>query len=191
MKLYTLMRLSRLIAGLATALILIGLAAGCGASYGGGGGAGCGIYRNCPTMPPGMGTDCSALATGPNVTIDLNLGLAACNDKTYSSVLGFSLDNVHSQVIKIPMNSNVTFHNSGSGVPHTADLLGTSSFPATDTNPAAASAPGADISSANFSTGTLTMGASSAVYKAGVIGVYYFGDHFYYSSGVRSVLIVQ
>jgi hypothetical protein len=181
-------RVAQLVAGLASAFALISLA-GCGSSYGGGGMGGCGIYGTCPTTPPTM-TDCSVMAAGPNVTIDLNYGLASCNDKTYTAVLGFSIDNAHSQVIKIPINSNVTFMG-GTGAPHTADLLG-SSFPATDMNPATASPAGADISSANFSTGPIGLGASSAVYKAGVAGVYFFGCHFHYVTfGERSVLIVQ
>ena len=183
-------RVAQLVAGLTSALALISLA-GCGGSYGGGGGmGGCGIYGGpCPTTPP-MATDCSVMAAGPNVTIDLNYGLASCNDSTYTAVRGFSTDNAHSQVIKIPINSNVTFVG-GTGAPHTADLLG-SSFPATDTNPATASPAGADISSANFSTGPIGLGASSAVYKAGVAGVYFFGCHFHYVTfGERSVLIVQ
>jgi hypothetical protein len=189
-KLSILTRVARLVAGLTAAFAFIALA-GCGGSYGGGGTGmgGCGIYGPCPTTPPTT-TDCSVAPAGPNVTIDLNVGLASCADTTYMAVLGFSTDNAHSQVIKIPINSNVTFMGS-TGAPHTADLLG-SSFPATDTNPATAAAAGADISSANFSTGPLNLGASSAVYKAGVAGVYFFGCHFHYASnGMRTVLIVQ
>jgi hypothetical protein len=184
------MRVAQLAAGLTAAFAFILLAAGCGGSYGGGGMGGCGIYGGtCPTTPPTT-TDCSVMAAGPNVTIDLNYGLAACNDKTYAAVLGFSTDNAHSQVIKIPIHSNVTF-TAGFGAPHTADFLG-NSFPATDTNPATASVAGADISSANFSTGSLAMGVSSAVYRADVAGVYFFGCHFHYVTfGERSVLIVQ
>jgi hypothetical protein len=189
-KLSILTRVTQLVAGLTAAFAFV-LLAGCGGSYGGGTGmGGCGIYGGpCPTSPP-MATDCSVMAAGPNVTIDLNYGLAACNDQTYSAIRGFSIDNAHSQVIKIPIHSNVTF-TAGTGAPHTADFLG-NSFPATDTNPATASVAGADISSANFSTGPLAMGVSSAVYRADVAGVYYFGCHFHYVTfGERSVLIVQ
>jgi hypothetical protein len=183
----------RLAAGLTFALILGIAAAGCGgAGYTtnamGGGGGGC--TYGCPAPPPPTGTDCSAVASGAPVTIDLNVALAACIDKTYTSVLGFSLDDAHSQVIKIPVNSNVVFA-AMTGGPHTADLLG-SSFPATDTNPATASPAGTDISSMNFSTGPLNTGSSSAVYHAGVTGIYFFGCHFHYNSnGMRTVLIVQ
>jgi hypothetical protein len=182
---------ARMAAGLTLALILGIATAGCG---GGGygtnamGGAGC-VY-GCPAPTPPAGTDCSAVASGAPVTIDLNVGLAACDDTTYTSVLGFSLDNTHSQVIKIPVNSNVVFA-AMTGGPHTADLLG-SSFPAMDTNPATAAPAGTDISSANFSTGPLNTGSSSAVYHAAVTGIYYFGCHFHYTSnGMRTVLIVQ
>lgn len=181
-------------AGAVAAIALAGLIAGCGSGYGGGGngGAGCGIYGTCPTNPPAGPVDCSSLAAGPNVTVDLNLSLATCNDKTYANVLGFSLDNAHSQVVKIPVGSNVQFMASV-GYPHTADLLGTAGFPGSDTNPATASAAGADISSANFSTGALNSnGAMSAVYKANVVGIYYFGCHFHYmSNNMRTVVIVQ
>jgi len=178
------------IAAAASAIALAALIAACGSGGGGGGGGGCGAYgRACPTPTPIAGTDCSVLGALPTVTIDLNLGLAACNDKTYTSVQAFSIDNVHSQVVKIPVGSNVKF-TAGSGAPHTADLLG-SSFPGSDTNPATASPANADISSANFSTGSLSMGASSSNYKANVVGIYYVGCHFHYSIGMRTVLIVQ
>jgi len=176
-------------AGLILALILGVATAGCGSSYGNAmGGSGC-LY-GCPATMPPAGTNCSVLASGATVTIDLNVGLAACVDTTYTSVLGFSLDDAHSQVIKIPVNSNVVFA-AMTGGPHTADLLG-SSFPATDTNPATAAPAGTDISSASFSTGPLNTGSSSAVYHAAVTGIYYFGCHFHYTTnGMRTVLIVQ
>ena len=182
--------LTRVVAA-ASVIALAVLSAACGSSYGGGGGGGgggCGYGGPCPTSPP-TATDCSVVAASP-VTIDLNLGLAACNDKTYTSVLGFSIDNAHSQVVKIPVGSNVMF-TSGSSAPHSADLLG-NSFPASDTNPETASPVNADISSANFSTGTLNLGISSVNYKANVAGIYFFGCHFHYASnGMRTVLIVQ
>ncbi|MBV8366548.1 MAG: hypothetical protein JO194_08595 [Candidatus Eremiobacteraeota bacterium] len=188
-------RAARLGAGLVTLIAALAFAAGCGgSSYGGGGGGGggaCGgIYGPaCPTPTPVAAADCSVSPAG-NVTIDLNFGLAACVDKTYGSVLGFSTDNTHSQIIKIAAGSTVTFMATAQG-PHTADELGSGGFPANDTNPATASAAGTDISAANFSTGTLNNGQSSAIYNAAVVGIYYFGCHFHYGSGMRTVLIVH
>ena len=179
------------VAAVASLIALAASIAACGSSYsgGGGGGSGCGYGGPCPSSPP-VATDCSVLAANP-VTIDLNLSLAVCNDKTYSNVLAFSIDNAHSQIVKIPVGSNVVFM-SGSAAPHSADLLGTAGFPASDTNPETASPVNADISSANFSTGTLNLGISSANYKANVAGIYFFGCHFHYASnGMRTVLIVQ
>jgi plastocyanin len=184
--------LAKLGTGLLTALAVAVIIAGCGggSSYGGGGGGGGGCaYGPCPTTPPtSAATDCSVAPASP-VTIDLYYGIASCTDKTFGMVEGFSTDNAHSQVIKVASGSNVQFMATVNG-PHSADLLG-ASFPASDTNPETASAAGTDISTANFSTGTLNDGQMSAVYHAAVAGMYFFGCHFHYSLGMRTVIIVQ
>ena len=187
---------ARLGAGIVSLIAALAIAAcGGGSSYGGGGGGGggggCGIYQVCPSPSPSAGAqDCSVAPAG-NVTIDLDLGLASCNDKTYSTVLGFSTDNAHSQVIKVVSGSMVTFTATALG-PHTDDELGTGGFPKSDTNLATASAAGTDISAATFSTGTLNDGQSSMAYPAAMVGIYYFGCHFHYSSNhMRTVIIVH
>jgi len=178
------------------ACLALSLAAGCGGGggvYGGGGGGG--GYGG--GGGGGGAADCSvAPAMGP-VTIDVNLGLTSCNDSTYGLVLGYSTpaDAVKSHVIKLHVGSTVVFTNTGN-IAHTADDLGTTSFPASDTVPLAQAAAGTDISAANFSTGTLNAagmaGSSSPVYNAGVAGIYYFGCNFHYvSNGMRTVIIVS
>ncbi|MBV8082051.1 MAG: hypothetical protein JO293_02275 [Candidatus Eremiobacteraeota bacterium] len=179
--------------GLLTALAAAILVAGCGGSSsyggGGGGGGGCAYGQVCPTpVPSPAKTDC-AVAPAGNVTIDLYYGLSSCNDTTFGMVEGFSTDNAHSQVIKIATGSTVQFTATVNG-PHSADLLG-NTFTAADNNPEIASPAGTDISTANFSTGTLNDGQTSAVYHASVAGMYFFGCHFHYSLGMRTVIIVQ
>ena len=173
---------------------MLSLAAGCGGgAYGGGGGGGGNGYGGGGGGGNGA-KDCSVSpAMGP-VTIDVNLGLASCNDSTYGVVLGYSTDNVSSHVIKLVKGSTIVFTNTGT-VAHTADDLGTGGFPGSDTVPLATAAANTDISTANFSTGAISAGMSapsSGSYKAGVSGIYYFGCNFHYvSNGMRTVIIVM
>jgi plastocyanin len=175
------------------ACIVLSLAAGCGGGgsgggggggYGGGGGGGGGGAKDC-SVSPAMG----------HVIIDVNLGLASCNDTTYGLVQGYSTDNISSHVIKLVKGSTVTFTNTGN-VAHTADDLGTGGFPGSDTNPLPGSPPaaGTDISTSKFSTGAIAVGASapsSGSYNASVAGIYYFGCNFHYGLGMKTVIIVM
>lgn len=177
----------------AAAGIALSLAAGCGggSAYGGGGGGGGGYGGG---GGGGGAIDCSVSpAMGP-VTIDVNLSLASCKDITYGLVLGYSTDNVSSHVIKLHVGSTVVFTNTGT-IMHTADDLGTAGFPPSDTVPLAAAPANTDISVVNFSTGSISVGASapsSGSYKANVAGIYYFGCNFHYvSNGMRTVIIVS
>lgn len=178
----------------AAACIALSLAAGCGggsAYGGGGGGGGGGGYGGGGGGGP---VDCSVSPAMGAVTVDVNLGLASCNDITYGLVLGYSTDNVSSHVIKLHVGSTVVFTNTGT-IAHTADDFGTAGFPASDTVPLAGAPANTDISVTNFSTGSLSAGMSAPIsgsYKANVTGIYYFGCHFHYvSNGMRTVIIVS
>jgi len=177
------------------ACLALSLAAGCAGGGGGAYGGGMGGYGG--GGGGGGALDCSVAPAMGAVTIDVNLGLSSCNDTTYGLVLGYSTtaDAVKSHVIKLHVGSTVVFTNTGN-IAHTADDLGTSGFPVSDTVPLAQAKAGTDIGAANFSTGTLNAsgmaGSTSPVYNAGVAGIYYFGCNFHYvSNGMRTVIIVS
>jgi hypothetical protein len=121
----------------------------------------------------------------------------------YGNVKGFFLGTngsppSGSNVVNLTAMHSVVFTNveaAGSALPqHTASFIQTwsGSFPANPTIPSTASAPGASISSAGFSTGTLNPGQTSAVYSSGTPGMFIFGCFFHYASnGMRTVIIVQ
>jgi len=192
--------LLRIAAFAPAALLALALSA-CGGSYSAAGGAGCGgIYGNmCPptNAPPPAMSDCSAAAplVGPNYQVTMNLNLASCNDITYGLVRGYSAGN-GSNVVKAPGGSNIVFVNNDTLYMHTADFLAkTLPFPAAYGGGVqrAASAAGTLIDDPNFSTGTLAQnGGTSAVYKVPASGsITLLGCFFYYSSGMRTVVIAQ
>jgi len=91
----------------------------------------------------------------------------------------------------------VVFTNVDSSLPHTGSLLGDATkksapWPSTFTGSSNASKAGTDISTTDFSTGTIDPGGSSAVYTASVPGFYMFGCAFHYiSHGMRDIIIVK
>jgi hypothetical protein len=162
--------------------------------YGGGGGGGGG--GNCMAHPVAspMGTPVGILLNGENPV----------SVAPYGNVLGYfngtspSAPN-GSNVVNLVANTNVQFVNfdtNGGFGAHTASFLGawSGSFPGTFTNSngATASAAGAVITSANFSSGAVNPGTASAVYNSGGPGMFVFGCAFHYmSNNMRTVVIVH
>ena len=162
--------------------------------YGGGGGGGGNGSGTCaaPTSKPAA----SAQPVGLLLTGEHNMSVAP-----YGNVIGFFPGTNGnppngSNVVHLTAMQNVTFTNTeaGAGLPHTASFIQSwgGSFPANPTIPSTASAAGTSISSANFSSGNLNPGQTSAVYSSGSPGMFIFGCAYHYvSNGMRTVVIVQ
>jgi plastocyanin len=171
--------------------------------------AGCGGQAGMSSVPTGGTTGTMSVGHGMpavNLTVDaaetvgINLtGQKVTKNMHYGKVLGYFLGatKTKSMVVMIPVGSTVTFSNLDSGLPHTASLLGDATkkhapWPATFTGSGTESKAGTDISTKDFSTGTLTPGGTSPSYAAGVPGFYMFGCAFHYlSHGMRTVVIVH
>jgi plastocyanin len=130
---------------------------------------------------------------------DFSTATAQCDDSRFGAVRGYfgGTSAMMTQVISIMHSAGdvVEFENVDTGVPHTANNLGTwsGSFPPTGPAmpPATPSPAGTDISAPDFTSGVLYPGQTSPAYVADVPGVYVFGCAFAYSSGMRTVIIVQ
>lgn len=181
---------------LAAAGVLAAVAMGC-SGYSSAG-VGCGIYGGAcptPTPTPPVATDCSHAPTfTAPIIVQLNLSFATCNDTTFGVIRGISDTNSASNIIKVSTGQNIQFSNVDS-LPHTIDFLGTwtGSFPPADTSSAGPASAGTDIGTTNFSTGALSMGSSSLVFKTPAApGMYVFGDRLYYGgSNMRAVVIAM
>ena len=120
-------------------------------------------------------------------------------DATYGKILGYfkGVKSKKTHVITIKTGEQVVFMNVDPALEHTGSFLGDASagganWPSTFTGSSTASPAGTDISTANFSTGAMSHGSSSATYAANVPGFYMFGCAFHYqSSGMRDIIIVQ
>jgi plastocyanin len=120
-------------------------------------------------------------------------------NKHYGRVIGYfkGTTSMTSQVVMLSADTNVTFTNVDSSLPHTASFLGDATkksapWPTSFTGSSSASSAGTDIGTSGFSTGTLTPGHSSAVYNTGAPGFYMFGCFYHYvSEGMRTVIIVK
>jgi hypothetical protein len=169
----------------AAAATLVAVTALVVAACGGGGGGG-----NCNPAP--TGTPVGLLLTGETAqsTAD-GMVLGYFNGTNGMAPNGSGL-------VNLTANQNVQFINTEgpSGLPHTASFLGpySGSYPSTftNTNGATASAAGAAISSANFSSGNLNPGVASAIYNSGGPGMFIFGCFYHYvKMGMRTVIIVH
>jgi plastocyanin len=120
-------------------------------------------------------------------------------DPTYGRIFGYfkGTKAKKSSVVTIPVGDTVVFDNVDTLEHHTADFLGDASAKGakwpTDFNGSGTQSPaGTDISTAQFSTGTLETGQSSPVYTANVPGFYMFGCQYHYTSvGHRTIIIVH
>lgn len=172
-----------------------GTSAGVGCrGYGGGGGSGTGA--NCGGHPNPSPTPSTASAQ--TVVVRLT-GETAATDPTYGNILGYQLGSAGTttQVVHLTANSTVQFVNMDATLPHTASFIQTwggsypSPFPPANLGPTA-SAAGTVISTANFSSGNINPGATSALYNTGGAATLIFGCAYHYdSNGMRTVVIVQ
>jgi hypothetical protein len=158
--------------------------------YGGGGGGG----GNCVAHPAATGTPVGILLNGENPV----------SAPPYGNVVGyFNGTNPNppngSNVVNLVANTNVQFVNfdtNGGFGPHTASFLGawSGSFPGTFTNSngMTSSPAGTVITSANFSSGTISAGTASVIYNSGGPGMFVFGCAFHYlTNNMRTVIIVH
>jgi plastocyanin len=169
--------------------------------------AGCGGSQQAAGTSPGGGSLPMAIAFDDDHVQsagDFTVGVRLTNEKSstskkYGAVLGYfkSTKSLTSEVVTIPAGSSVVFTNVDSSLPHTGSLLGDATkksapWPSTFTGSSNASKAGTDISTTDFSTGTIDPGGSSAVYTASVPGFYMFGCAFHYiSHGMRDIIIVK
>jgi hypothetical protein len=187
----------RLITYALLAVILVPAFAAAGCSGYGSSAAGCGgLYGPAcpgPTPTPPTASDCSHVASGTPLIIQLNLSFPTCNDSTFGVIRGISDTNSASNIIKVSTGQNIQFSNVDGLYAHQVDFLGTwsGSFPATDSSAAGQSSAGTDIGTSNFSTGVLGPGSSSLIYKTPASpGMFVFGDRNYYgSSNMRTVVV--
>jgi plastocyanin len=171
--------------------------------------AGCGGQAGMSSVPTGGTAGTMSVGHGMpvvNLTVDateavgINLsGQAVTKNRHYGKILGYfpGTTKTKSMVVMIPTGSQVTFSNLDSVLPHTASLLGEATkkhaaWPKTFTGSGTQSKAGTDISTPDFSTGTLNPGGKSLTYAAAVPGFYMFGCAFHYlSHGMRTVIIVH
>lgn len=166
--------------------------AGCG-GYGGGGG---GLYG-------GGGGGGGGAAAFAGINLFSASGESPTINPTYGMILGYfngKTLNTTTQVITLAANTSVAFVNLDS-VTHTASFLGNAmptpaTWPATfasaNSNGTTASAAGTAINTVNFSTGNLSMGATSATYNSGPPGVYMIGCFYHYDTyGLRDIVVVS
>ncbi len=121
------------------------------------------------------------------------------NSKVYGKLLGYfnGSKSTTTQVVVIKVGSKVVFHSVDGGHQHTASFLGDASktganFPKSFNGSSTQSPAGTDISTANFSTGTLNPNTNSLVYAANTPGYYMFGCAFHYGLfGMRDIIVVQ
>jgi plastocyanin len=117
----------------------------------------------------------------------------------YGMVLGYfkGTKSTISHVVTLSAGQSVVFHNVDSFDPHTGSFLGDASaskapWPKSFNGSSTQSPANTDISTANFSTGSLNAGTSSLTYAANVPGFYMFGCFYHYNSfHMRDVIIVQ
>jgi plastocyanin len=140
------------------------------------------------------------LSVDATETIGVNLnGQAKAKVKHYGNVLGYfpGTTKSASQVIHIPVGSQVQFESIDTTYPHTAALLGHATkkhakWPANFTGGTQTSPAGTDISTKGFTTGSLSAGTPSALYDANVPGFYMFGCMYHYvTRGMRTIIIVH
>ncbi len=152
------------------------------------------------SMAVGRALPVTTLTVDATETVGIDLsGQEAVQVKHYGKVLGYfpGSTKAKSQTVTIPVGSQVQFENLDTAYSHTAALLGDATkkhakWPKTFTGGSQASAPGTDISTSGFNTGTLTSGKTSSVYAANVPGFYMFGCMFHYVlRGMRTVIIVH
>ena len=171
--------------------------------------AGCSGTGSAPSTPsPGSGSVPMSIGftedgfVRPDATFTVGVRLSgekSLTTKKYGALLGYfkGAKSAKTKVVTIPLGSSVVFDNVDTSRPHTGSFLGDASktgadWPASFDGSSTQSSAGTDISTASFSTGTLSPGTTSLTYAASVPGFYMFGCAFHYdSNGMRDVIIVK
>ena len=170
--------------------------------------AGCSAHSNAaaPLMPApsqqvtnvGFSDDGIDATTVEHVSARLT-NEAPFNSSVYGKVLGYfkGKTSTTSEVVTLPMATEVRFYNVDSSLPHTVSFLGDATktsapWPGTFNGSTTKSPAGTDIGTTGFSTGTLVPGSHSALYNTGAPGFYMVGCGFHYNMfGMRTVIIVK
>jgi len=176
--------MARRIDALLIGLALTGTLAACGGGGGGGytpGGGGGGGGGNGGSTPPPVGAN--------TIGVGLPSGMGTVTTAQFGVIGGYT-QQTFSQVLAFAPGTQITIRNLSSSVPHTLNVLSTSSFPA---NPAlSTNASGGNQLGANYASGTIAPGGSVVVTLA-TAGTYYIGCAYHYplSPSMRDVLIVS
>jgi len=154
------------------------------AACGGGGSSGGSSYvaPPTPTATPTASSQQVITAALPSTAI------GAINDPTYGPIGGYTQSS-YSQTLGFAPGSQVMIRNGQASVPHTFNVISTTSFPASPSFSTTSS--GSSTINSSFASGTLAGGALSGPYTLAT-GTYYIGCAFHYASNtMRTVLNVS
>lgn len=133
------------------------------------------------TAPPSASTQQVITAALPSTAI------GAITDPRFGLVGGYTQTG-YSQVLGFAPGSQVMIRNGQAGVPHTLNVLSTTSFPASPS--ISTTSNGSSTIDANFASGTIAGGALVGPFTLAA-GTYYIGCAYHYaSSNMRTALVV-
>ena len=161
----------------------VALAASLAACGGGGSSTGGGGNAVVPTPTP-TGT----ISTQQVVTEALPTSAIGVEvDPTFGQVAGFT-QATYSQTLAFAPGSQIMIRNGQAGVPHTFNVVSTTSFPASPT--LSTSASGSSTIDASYTSGTVSPSTTVGPFTL-TAGTYYLGCAFHYlSNNMRTVLTV-
>lgn len=171
------------------AIAALSIAAGLAACGGGGSTGGGGSVAPPPTGTTPTPVPTPTLSTQQVVTMALpSTAIGVVTDPTYGSLGGYT-QSVYSQSLAFAPGSQIMIRNGQAGVPHTFNVVSTTSFPA---SPAlSTTAAGGTTIGADFASGTVAGSTTIGPFTLSP-GTYYLGCAFHYvSSAMRTVLNVS
>ena len=161
----------------AAVVLAVSLAAcgGGGSTTGGGGG------NPAPNPTPTVSTQQVVTEALPTSAIGVEM------DPTFGQLGGFT-QAVYSQALALAPGSQIMIRNGQAGIPHTFNVLSSTSFPANPT--LSMSASGSATIDGSFTSGTLAPSTTVGPFTL-TAGTYYLGCAFHYlSNNMRTVLTV-
>jgi hypothetical protein len=163
------------------------------AACGGGGSSGGGGYVTPPTVTVTATPTAAPTATPPAssqqvITAALpSTAIGALTDPTYGLIGGYT-QSAYSQTLGFAPGSQVMIRNGQASVPHTFNVVSTTSFPASPNISTTSS--GSTTINASFASGTVAGGALAGPFTLAA-GTYYIGCAYHYASNaMRTVLNV-
>lgn len=136
--------------------------------------------------PGANGSNASGTASGPVVTIDVNLTLNHPTSSPQGLCGGYRL-----AVTTVSVGTAIRFVNSDSFAHTASSLDNATTFPASSPLSVSALQQNGATLSQPWTTGSLQPGATSQVIIADKPGTYLYGCFYHYGSPMRAVIIVQ